>query len=150
MRISMIGKEEEERIRLLARGLKIFGVDEQDSLLIVQTVVGKPKKWEKLMEWMVNHPYATTDQISEKALQLINDSQRKLSMQEIKNTMKPYEKTFVHLLCAMKVSEDAICGIMAMLNGNTIAMDEVVAFIKENPQATESDIIKAASRAIHK
>jgi hypothetical protein len=50
----------------------------------------------------------------------------------------------------MKVSEDAICGIMAMLNGNTMAMDEVVAFIKENPQATESDIIKAASRAIHK
>lgn len=62
--------------------------------------------------------------------------------------MKPYEKTFIHILCAMKVNEDKICGIMAMLNGNDTAMDEVVSFIKANPKATEAQIIKATSRAI--
>jgi hypothetical protein len=36
---------------------------------------------------------------------------------------------------------------MAMLDGNQTAMTEVVAYIKANPEATESQIIKAASRA---
>ena len=77
-----------------------------------------------------------------------SDIQRAEVLREVKNTMKPYEKTFIHMLCAMKVNEDTICGIMAMLNGNDIAMDEVVSFIKANPQATEAQIIKATSKEI--
>ena len=62
--------------------------------------------------------------------------------------MKPYEKTFIHVLCAMKLSESTICGIMAMMDGNKSAMDELVAYIKENSRATEAQITKKASQII--
>ena len=59
--------------------------------------------------------------------------------------MKPYEKTFIHVLCAMKLSEDTICGIMAMMDGDKVAMDELVQYVKEHPTATEAEVTKAAS-----
>ena len=62
--------------------------------------------------------------------------------------LKPHEKVFVRILVRMKLSQDQICGIMAMLNGNDAAMTEVVAFIKTYPEATPSQIIKAASQAV--
>ena len=68
-------------------------------------------------------------------------------MDSYETPLKPHEKVFVRILVRMQVSTDQICGIMAMLNGNEPAITEVVAFIKANPEATESQIIKAASRA---
>ena len=62
--------------------------------------------------------------------------------------MEPYEKIFIHVLCAMGLSEDTICGIMAMMDGNKEPMDELVAYIKENPEATEAEVTKAASKII--
>ena len=59
-----------------------------------------------------------------------------------------HEVAFIHILLDMKITEDQILGIMAMLNGNKSAMDKVVDFIRDNPKATESQIIKAASQAV--
>ena len=69
-------------------------------------------------------------------------------MNNVETTLKPQEKLFVRILNGMGVSLDQICGIMAMLNGNETAMTEVVAFIKTYPEATPSQIIKAASQAV--
>ena len=68
-------------------------------------------------------------------------------MESYETPLKPHEKIFIRILVRMQVSTDQICGIMAMLKNNKPAMDKVVDFIEENPQATESQIIKAASRA---
>ena len=52
---------------------------------------------------------------------------------------------FIALLCATRISEDAIQGICAMMWENVPAMDELVEYIDNNPEATESQIIKKAS-----
>ena len=52
---------------------------------------------------------------------------------------------FVGVLCATKISEAAIHGIGEMMWGNIPAMDELVEYIDNNPEATESQIIKKAS-----
>ena len=70
------------------------------------------------------------------------------TMESRENKLKSYEVIFIRILMDMYVSEDQIHGIMAMLYGNKPAMDKVVAFIEENPEATESQIIKVASKAV--
>ena len=70
------------------------------------------------------------------------------TMESRENQLKQYEVIFIRILMDMHVSKDQIHGIMAMLYGNKPAMDKVVAFIEENPEATESQIIKVASKAV--
>ena len=55
-------------------------------------------------------------------------------------------RLFVRVLCSMRLTEDTIHGIVAMLGDDLSAMNELVAFIKENPKATEAEVTKAASR----
>lgn len=54
-------------------------------------------------------------------------------------------RLFVRVLCALRLSEDAIHGITSMVCDDLQAMDKLVAYIDENPTATESQVIQAAS-----
>ena len=54
-------------------------------------------------------------------------------------------RLFVRVLCSMRLTEDTIHGIVAMLGDNLAAMDELVQYIKEHPTATEAEVTKAAS-----
>ena len=55
---------------------------------------------------------------------------------------------FVDLLCAIDLPRDTIMGLCAMVEKNEKAMDAIVDFIDENPNRTESEIIKKASEMI--
>ena len=57
-------------------------------------------------------------------------------------------RLFVRVLCSMRLTEDTIHGIVAMLGDNLVAMNELVQYIKENPTATEAEVTKAASQII--
>lgn len=54
-------------------------------------------------------------------------------------------KLFVRVLCSMRLTENTIHGIVAMLGHSKTSMDELVAYIKQNPKATEAEITKKAS-----
>ena len=60
-------------------------------------------------------------------------------------TTEKLMSAFVGVLCATRVSETTIHGICAMMWDNKPAMDQLVAYIKENPEATEAEITKKAS-----
>ena len=55
---------------------------------------------------------------------------------------------FVRILCGIGMTEETIHGIVAMVGDNQTAMDKVVELIESNPQATESQITKAAWMAL--
>ena len=55
-------------------------------------------------------------------------------------------RLFVKVLCSMRLTEDTIHGVVAMMGDDLQAMDELVQYIKENPGATEAEVTKAASR----
>ena len=57
-------------------------------------------------------------------------------------------RLFVRVLCSMRLTEDTIHGIVAMMDGDKRSMDELVAYIKENPKATEAEITRQASTII--
>ena len=63
--------EEKSQLRLLANGLMLFGVDKEDSLLIMEMVYKIPQGVETLTIWMADHPKATPDDISNQVLQMI-------------------------------------------------------------------------------
>ena len=60
-------------------------------------------------------------------------------------TTEELMSAFIEVLCATRVSEATIHGITEMMWDNKPAMDELVAYIKQNPRATEAQITKKAS-----
>jgi len=58
--------------------------------------------------------------------------------------MKEITQAFMKVLMSMQIQEKNIKAITQLLWNNLQGMDEVVKFIKENPNATESDVIKEA------
>jgi len=56
--------------------------------------------------------------------------------------MKEITQAFMKVLMSMQIQEKNIKAITQLLWNNLQGMDEVVKFIKENPNATESDVIK--------
>lgn len=58
--------------------------------------------------------------------------------------MKETTQAFMNVLIKANVQEQNVKAIVSFLWDNPVGMDEVVAFIKENPTATESDIIRKA------
>ena len=63
-------------------------------------------------------------------------------------TIEELMSAFIGVLCSTRVSEATIHGITEMMWDNKPAMDQLVAYIKENPKATEAQIIKTASTII--
>lgn len=61
---------------------------------------------------------------------------------------KPVDKAvtqaFMQILVGMRVQKNNILSITQLLMGNYQEMDKVVTYIKENPQASESDILRVA------
>ena len=49
----------------------------------------------------------------------------------------------------MRLTEDTIHGIVAMLGDDLQAMNELVDYIENNPTATEAEVTKAASRILY-
>lgn len=68
--------EERDQLRLLANGLMLFGVDKEDSLLIMEMVYKIPRGVETLTMWMADHPKATPDDISNEVLKMINKKEK--------------------------------------------------------------------------
>ena len=64
---------EKTSLKLLADGLILFGMDEEDALLIIQMMYGKKEKAEKLMFWMTEHPKATPKEITNQALKIVRE-----------------------------------------------------------------------------
>ena len=61
-------------------------------------------------------------------------------------TTEDLMRAFVRVLYSTRISEAAIYGIGEMMWDNKPAMDELVAYIEENPKATEVQITKKASQ----
>ena len=61
-------------------------------------------------------------------------------------TTEDLMRAFVRVLYSTRISEAAIHGIGEMMWDNKPAMDELVAYIEENPKATEVQITKKASQ----
>ena len=59
--------------------------------------------------------------------------------------MKEITQAFMKVLMSMNVQEKNIKAITELLWGNLQGMDELMKFIKENPEATESEILKKAT-----
>ena len=59
--------------------------------------------------------------------------------------MKEIKQAFMNVLYSMRVQKKNITAITQLLWGNIQAMDELVKFIKENPKATESEILRKAT-----
>lgn len=59
--------------------------------------------------------------------------------------MKEITQAFMNVLYSMRVQKKNITAITQLLWGNIQAMDELVKFIKENPKATESEILRKAT-----
>lgn len=66
----MLPENEKENLKILAEGLSIFGVEDEDAILIVQLMVGLPKETKKLIYWMTENPKAAPAEISAQALML--------------------------------------------------------------------------------
>lgn len=58
--------------------------------------------------------------------------------------MKEITQAFMNVLIGMKLQEKTIKAIVQMLWNQPNKMDELVKFIKANPKATDSDIIRRA------
>ena len=59
--------------------------------------------------------------------------------------MKEITQASMNVLYSMRVQKKNITAITQLLWGNIQAMDELVKFIKENPKATESEILRKAT-----
>ncbi len=58
--------------------------------------------------------------------------------------MKEITQAFMGVLISASVQEENVKALVELLWENPEWMDEVVAFIKKNPMATESDIMRMA------
>ena len=65
-------------------------------------------------------------------------------MTEITNQMKETTKAFMKILMSMNLPETSIKAITQMVWNKPEQMDKIVAYIKENPKATESQMLTKA------
>ncbi len=66
-----VTQAEEERLELLALGLHLFGVEEQEIHLTLAMVCNHPERVEALIQWMAAHEGATTAEISDAVVQIV-------------------------------------------------------------------------------
>lgn len=58
--------------------------------------------------------------------------------------MKEITQAFINVLYSMKIQKKNITAITQLLWENLEGMDKLVKFIKKNPTATESEVLKKA------
>lgn len=61
----------EERLELLALGLHLFGMEEQDIVITLMGVWGNPRQVETLLDYLVTHEGATTAEISDAVVEIV-------------------------------------------------------------------------------
>ena len=65
-------------------------------------------------------------------------------MEEITQEIREITKLFINVLMNTKLEEKNIPAIVEMLWGDFTKMDNMVAFIKNHPQSTQTEIITKA------
>ena len=61
----------EERLELLALGLHLFGMEKQEVYLTLSMVCNRPERVEALIQWMATHEGATTAEISDAVVEIV-------------------------------------------------------------------------------
>jgi hypothetical protein len=66
-----VTQAEKERLKLLASGLHFFGMEEQDIVITLGMVCSNPKQVEALIQWLATHEGATTAEISDAVVEIV-------------------------------------------------------------------------------
>ena len=62
---------ERERLKILASGLHFFEMEEQDIVITLMGVCKKPERVEALIQWLATHEGATTAEISDAVVEIV-------------------------------------------------------------------------------